>query len=94
MEDSVTLLELTAKFGVHEFAPGVKPEGASQGSHYPCRVCGASRKHSIHRKKDRPEPQAVADADTVCVKCPTCDGKGTVLLKIADVQKLALRGGK
>lgn len=36
-------------------------------------------------------PAAATDGEHVVVACPTCAGKGTVVLAVADVQRLALR---
>lgn len=88
--------QLLAKFGRHRFKSGVKPDGASKHTHYPCEVCGASRRHTAHSQHESAvqapkETEVVADDKHVAVKCPTCRGHGTVLIPLAGIQRAALR---
>lgn len=79
--------------GYHKFKAGVKPAGASKASHYPCEVCGLTRKFRGHHvpSAESPEPSQVSDPNSVIVKCPTCDGTGTFHLAMKDVIRLAVR---
>lgn len=82
--------QLLAKHGIHKFLAGPKPDGASKHQHYPCRTCGLSKKNRIHRVPSE-GPAAVADDKNVAVHCPTCEGKGTLLIPVAEIQKWAAR---
>lgn len=84
---------ILAKHGFHKFKAGVKPAGASKGSHYPCEVCGLTRKFRGHRPAPSAAeaPTQVSDPNSVVVKCPTCDGTGTFHLAMKDVVRLAVR---
>lgn len=85
--------QLIDQHGIHKFLAGEKSASASKGSHYPCRVCGASKKHSVHKSGGVPVtknvPQAASDGDNVCVKCPSCKGTGTIVFTTDEILKLA-----
>lgn len=86
----------------HKFEAG--PDPVPAGCLPRCRVCKTTIKASWHtnehkRSRRVPDPKPVApapvvatDGEHVVVSCPTCAGKGTIALAVADVQRLALKG--
>lgn len=86
----------------HKFEAG--PDPVPAGCLPRCRVCKTTIKASWHtneHKRSRrpadpkpatPAPVAATDGEHVVVSCPTCAGKGTIALAVADVQRLALKG--
>lgn len=85
----------------HKFEAG--PDPVPAGCLPRCRVCKTTIKASWHtneHKRSRraadpkpaaPTPVAATDGEHVVVSCPTCAGKGTIALAVADVQRLALK---
>lgn len=86
----------------HKFEAG--PDPVPAGCLPRCRVCKTTIKASWHtnehKRSRRAEstngakpaaPVVATDGEHVVVSCPTCAGKGTIALAVADVQRLALK---